>query len=105
MHSRKRSSVEQEIWAKLICYNFCEAIVHHVARTRQTRNDNAKPRKWDYKINFATAASICKAYLRGDSEIDVYRLISRFLIPIRPNRLSERNIKTQKAQPFLYRAA
>ena len=105
MHSRKRSSVEQEIWAKLITYNFCEAIVRHVARTRQERKDNDKQRKWDYKINFATAASICKAYLRGDSEISVCRLIGRYLIPIRPNRRSERNIKTQKAQPFLYRAA
>ena len=105
LHAKKRSFVDQEIWSKLILYNFCEAITRHISKTRQTGASNGLRRKWSYKVNFATAVSICKAFLKGDSEINVCRLIGRFLIPIRPNRHSERNIKVQSAKIFLYRAA
>lgn len=103
-HGRKREYVEQEAWAKLIVYNFCEAIARHIVVTRQSQN--GLRRKFDYKINFATAACICKAYLkRDDGEINPCRLIGRFLIPIRPDRTAPRKIKPQSAKSFLYRAA
>ena len=103
-HGRKRQFVEQEAWAKLIVYNFCEAITRHMAVTQQSRN--GLRRKYDYKINFATAACVCKAFLkRNDGEINPCRLIGRFLIPIRPNRSAPRKIKPQSAKSFLYRAA
>ena len=105
LHARKRPCVEQEIWSRLIVYNFCESITRHISSTRQSVRDIGMHRKWAYKINFATAVCICKAYLKGDSEIDVCRLIGRFLIPIRPSRLSVRNIAVQSARTFLYRAA
>ena len=100
-HGRKRQYVEQEIWARLTVYNFCEAITRH---TVAEKKDCAKH---DVKINFATSACICKAFLRqrdGD-EINVCRLIGRFLIPIRPGRSAPRNVKPQSAQSFIYRAA
>ena len=93
LHAKKRSFVDQEIWSKLILYNFCETITRHISKTRQTGASNSLRRKWSYKVNFATAVSICKAFLKGDSEINVCRLIS------------ERNIKIQSAKIFLYRAA
>lgn len=103
-HSKKRNYVEQEAWAKLIVYNFCEAITRHITITRQTESESQN--KFDYKINFATAACICKAYLKlNDGEINPCRLIGRFLIPIRPNRTAPRKIKSQSAKSFLYRAA
>ena len=103
-HCKKRQYVEQEIWARLVLYNFCEAITRHITVTRQTGKENAK--KFDYKINFATAACICRAFLkRSDGEINPCRLIGRFLIPIRPDRIAPRNIKPQSAKSFLYRAA
>ena len=103
-HCKKRDYVEQEAWEKLIVYNFCEAITRHIAVTRQT-GDESK-RKYDYKINFVTAACICRAYLkRDDGEINPCRLIGEFLIPIRPNRSAPKRIKPQSARSFLYRAA
>ena len=103
-HGKKREYIEQEIWAKLIVYNFCESIARHIAVTRQSRN--GVNRKYDYKINFATVACICKAFLkRDDGEINPSRLIGRFLIPIRPDRTAPRKMKTQSATSFLYRAA
>ena len=101
-HSRLRSNVEQEAWARLIVYNFCEAITRHIAVSRQSN----PRRKHDQKINFATAASICKAFLkRSDGDINPCRLIGRFLIPIRPDRSAPRRLKPQSAKTFLYRAA
>lgn len=103
-HSKKREYVEQEAWAKLIVYNFCEAITRHMAVTRQEKSGHKG--KHNYKINFATAACICKAFLKAnDDEINPCRLIGRFLIPIRPNRSAPRKIKSQSARSFLYRAA
>lgn len=101
-HARKRESVEQEAWARLIVYNFCEAITRHIAISKQNR----ERRKHDQIINFATAACICKAFLkRSDGEINPCRLIGRFLIPIRPDRSAPRHLKPQSAKTFLYRAA
>lgn len=103
-HCKKRQYVEQEIWARLVVYNFCEAITRHITVARQTGVEKA--RRHDYKINFATAACICKAFLkRGDGEINPCRLIGRFLIPVRPDRIAPRKIKPQSAKSFLYRAA
>lgn len=103
-HGKKRKYVEQEAWAKLIVYNFCESIARHIVVTRHMKN--GKKRKFDYKINFATAACICKAFLkRDDGEINPCRLIGRFLIPVRPDRTAPRKIKPQSARSFLYRAA
>ncbi len=103
-HFRKRDYVVQEAWARLIVYNFCEAITRHITVTHQGKKGKAG--KHDYKINFATAACICRAFLkRSDGEINPCRLIGKFLIPIRPNRAAPRKIKPQSAKSFLYRAA
>ncbi len=103
-HCRKRNFVMQEIWARLIVFNFCQAIIHHISLTRQT--GNTKNRIYAYKVNAATAISICKEFLkRGDGDINPCRLIGRFLTPVRPGRSEPRNLKAQSAKSFLYRAA
>ena len=56
-HSRIKELILQEIYARLILYNFCELIVSHTVV--QTRRET----KHSYKINFATAVNICKEYL------------------------------------------
>lgn len=108
-HCRKKEFIEQELYSRLTVYNFCEAITRHICVTRQTLQKRRKGGmcKYTYKINFATAVCICRAYLKenGGSEINVCRLIGRFLIPIRPNRKAARDIKEQYVKPFIYRAA
>ena len=102
-HGKKRLCVEQEAWAKLTVFNFCEAIARHITIPNESKNHK---RKHTHKINFATAACICKAVLRHhDGEIDMCKLISRFLIPIRPGRSAPRKMKPQSAKSFLYRGA
>ena len=99
-HSRKKQLVLQEIYAKLILFNFCEAIA---GRTIVHK----KGRKYAYKVNFSAAVSVCVEYLRqckqGSPLIKLDVMITRELIPIRPGRSSPRHIKARTAASFLYR--
>ena len=56
-HSKKREFIEQEIWARLILYNFCSIITNHV--TVQKRK-----RKYSYQINFTVAFNACHYFIR-----------------------------------------
>lgn len=58
-HSKIKEMILQEIYARLILYNFCEMVVSHAVV--QTRGATKHP----YKINFATAVNICKEYLEA----------------------------------------
>ena len=99
-HSRKKQLVLQEIYAKLILYNFSEAI------TRGVVIQNAE-RKYVYSINFTLAISLCVEFLRrckqGNPLIGLEDVLSRHLIPIRPGRSSPRYIRARTATSFLYR--
>ena len=98
-HSKKKELVLQEIYAKLILYNYCELITGSIAV-------NKKDRKYSYRINFSVAIAICTEYLRRSQSspaIDVVALISRELIPIRPGRHSPRYIRARTATTFQYR--
>ncbi len=77
-HSRKNEFIIQEVYARMILYNFCEMATNHViVRTRENT-------KHAYKINFATAANVCRTYLKsGGDENEMMLLIQRHLTPIR----------------------
>ena len=79
-HSRIKELILQEIYARLILYNFCELIVSHTVV--QTRRET----KHSYKIYFATAVNICKEYLKhGGGETEKMLLIQKYLTPICPD--------------------
>ncbi|MBP5168231.1 MAG: IS4 family transposase [Oscillospiraceae bacterium] len=101
-HSKKPDYIKQEIWARLILYNFCEAIT---ARTIM-RQSNRK-RKHSYQLNYTRAIHICRFFLsiRKGAPPDVEFLISRELLPVRPGRTDPRKVKPQAAVSFLYRVA
>jgi len=102
-HSYKPELIMQEIWARLITYNFTEAMIN------STIVKKAK-RKHSYKVNFSVAAHVCRVFLRYHSEenpIDVMALLARELIPIRDNRKYNRlqTAHFRKPRYFIYRAA
>ena len=83
-HSKKYKYICQEVWARLILYNFCSVISVHVAVEKKA------DWKHEMQINYTTALKICHTFLRfnkcnGDPP-DVESLISCRLQPIRPNR-------------------
>lgn len=99
-HSGKRDFILQEIYARLILYNFCEIVtMHAVVKTKENS-------KHVYKINFATAVNICKAYLKGGSgETEIMLLIQRHLTPIRTDRKYALRLRPKRNRDFVYRLA
>ena len=101
-HSKKYDYIIQEIWARLILYNFCEAIT-----IRTVNPESNRPRKHLYQLNYTRAIHICRFFLsiRKGAPPDVESLISRELLPVRPGRSDPRKVKFQSAVSFLYRVA
>lgn len=101
-HSKKVKYIKQEIWARLILYNFCEVITTSVV-VKQKKNW-----KYLYQLNYSRAIGICHYFIRIKKEKappDIELLISRELLPIRTGRSDPRKVKPKSAISFLYRAA
>lgn len=98
-HAKKVEYIYQEIFARMIMYNFTEMIISHVILEN-------KSRKHAYQANFSTAAHICRQYFRGNvPPPTVETLIARLILPIRPGRSVPRNLLPKKATSFYYRVA
>ena len=98
-HSKKVTCIHQEIYAHLIMYNFAEMITSHVVIDK-------KPRKYTYKANFTVAVHMCRLFFWNKaSSPSLEAIISRNLIPIRPDRHRTRNLTVKVFHGFLYRVA
>ena len=98
-HSKKVEYIMQEIYARLILYNYCELITMHVIIQQ-------KGTKHVYQMNYTIAIHICRYFLRNDiSPPDVETLIQKNLLPVRPGRSDPRKVKPKSAVSFLYRVA
>lgn len=84
----------------MLLYNFCELVTaHSVVQT-------AENVKHVYKIDFATAVNICRAYLKnGGDETEIMLLIQRHLTPVRPNPKYPINLHPKRNRDFMYRTA
>ena len=98
-HSKKVEYILQEIFARLIMYNFSELITSHVVIEK-------KDRKYEYKVNFSVAVHICREFLLSiNIPPDIESLIARYITPIRPGRSGPREMKVKQAISFMYRIA
>jgi hypothetical protein len=98
-HSKKVEFILQEIFARLVMYNFSELITLHVVIEK-------KDRKYEYKVNFSVAAHICREYFLGKmTPPNIEALISRYITPIRPGRSRPRNMIAKSIISFMYRVA
>lgn len=99
-HSKSKEFILQEIYSKLILYNFCELIIGSVVIPQ-------KDRKYQYRINFDVAIGICVEYLRRKHNkttlFNIEYLIAKHLTPIRPTRCSPRYLRARTANTFQYR--
>lgn len=101
-HSKKVEYIKQEVWARLILYNFCEIITTRVAVQQKA------DRKHLYQLNYTRAIKICCYFISLKKEKappDVEYLISRELLPVRTGRSDPRKVKPQSSVSFLYRVA
>lgn len=100
-HSKKVELITQEIYAKLILYNFCSIIVTHT-QIPQTATQH------EYKLNFSAASHTCKKFLADFPDLsppNVEAILCRFTLPIRLDRHNPREVKTCSAVGFAYRLA
>lgn len=101
-HARKVDYIKQEVFARLLLYNYCELITTHVVQQMQDK-DKTK------QVNFTIAIYICREYLRQRRNLsppDVIKLIEKHILPVRPGRKGPRKaIKPQASVSFLYRVA
>ena len=100
-HSKKVEHINQEIFAKLTMYNFCEIITTNVV-IKQTE------RKYIYQVNFTIAISVCLRYFKSKVDIpsiDVEALIQMNILPVRKGRSDPRKVKHKSHVSFTYRVS
>ena len=101
LHASKPDFVCQEVWARLIAYNFTIAVINCVVIPVSSR-------KFSYKISVAAAVFACKEFIRDALTLHTFNiaaLLAREIIPIRPDRRFSR-LKTahfRKPAYFIYR--
>lgn len=98
-HSKKSEHILQEIFARLIIYNFSELVTSHIAIRK-------KKRKLLYKINFSVAVYSCRNLLLGRyAPKCVEAVISKHILPFRPNLSKPRKLRNIPPASFSYRVA
>lgn len=96
--SNKTEYVTQEIWARMILFNFCMQIARHI-----------KPRKvhskYDYQLNYDDAMKTCHYYLRlsYDKDFNLEVLIRSSILPISPGQSFGRHKLQTIPLKFAYR--
>ncbi len=98
-HAKKVEHIYQEVFARLIMYNFTELITSPVIFLKADC-------KYAYRANFTVAVHVCRQFLLGNvSPPVVEAAISRNVSSIRPGRSSPRNMTGSHTVSFTYRVA
>jgi hypothetical protein len=103
-HAKRQESIIQEVFARMILYNFAEMMTSHVVISQM---DKRHP----YQVNFTVAVHVCRHFLRSREDEpppDVEALIRKNILPIRPIRpgqMNTRKIRYKSAVSFVYRVA
>ncbi len=98
-HSKKADFIMQEIYARLIMYNFSMIIAMNVCIKQNSK-------VYAYQINYTEAIYICKHFIRcRESPLNIEALIGKSILPVRPDREYIRKIKYQSSVSFIYRVA
>lgn len=105
VHSKQENSILQEIYARLVMYNFSMSIT---LKTPIKLKGKEKDLKHHLQVNFTQATKICLHFFkfRGlEPTYDIEATIRRFLLPIRPNRQRQRIAVSTTVVSFNYRLA
>ena len=96
-HTKKAEYISQEVFARLIMYNFSELITSNLIIQKDKR-------KFVYKANFSRVVAVLRKYLLGDiSPPDLEAHITRSIVPVRPDRKQKREVHTNTYIGFTYR--
>lgn len=97
-HAKKRKSIQQEIYARLIIYNLSQRVIQEIKVPK-------KKAKYLYQINFTRAFHIIREFLhkKTGEKSPVEGLIAKEILPIRPGRKETRHVSPKKVVYFNYR--
>ena len=96
-HSIKRPFLTQEIYAKLILYNYISLLISCVEL------DNKKL-KYEYKVSFKDAITVGRDFLLDKIKTsEVIPLLKSYTIPVRPNRKYPRKMRSQRLRTLQHR--
>lgn len=100
LHSRKAEFVMQEIYGKVILFNFSKSIMSAIEVVKKEN------RKYHYKLNVRMGIEICKKFWCGLEETaPIEELLLKYLVPIREERHLPRKPTIQSVIPFQNRIA
>lgn len=101
-HAKNRESIKQEIYARLLFYNFSERIIRKV-KPKVPK----KSRKYLYAINSTRAFHNIRIFLKrkrgGQRPPDIESIIANEIEPVRPGRSDPRKVRQQSPVCFFYR--
>ena len=97
LHSKKRNLIEQEIYAKMLLYNFCSRITNGIDIAKRKR-------KYEYQLNFVRAFHIIREHLKK-VKVPTYicDILAKEILPVRRNRQNKRKLKPKVPVSFNYR--
>ena len=96
-HSVRRDFIIQEIYARIILYNFTQLILATVSIPE-------KRTKYNYMISVSDAIAICRDFLIQRWTHDkLEKSLLRYLIPVKPGRAFPRKVRSKRYIPFTNR--
>ena len=97
-HAKKADHILQEVFARLIMYNFSAYISACVVIQRNG--------KYPSQVNFSAAVHLCRNFFLGNvSPPDLEALLAKFVLPIRAGRSAPRRPSAKSAVSFQHRLA
>lgn len=95
-HSKKEEFIIQEIYAKLLMYNFSQAVISHMQLEKVYK-------KYAYQVNHTLAQLLCMESLKLKTPINIEYILAQSLLPLRPNRSFYRAYQRDYGVSLLYR--
>ena len=104
LHSANRELIIQEVFAKLIMYNFASLLHAYASAAKEALNRCAKT-KYRYKLYFDDVVPIARELIKQPSEDEKTKaLLLRHLTAVKMVESSARRIKSQTVKPLNNRA-
>ena len=102
-HAKKSDSILQEIYSRMVMYNFSQLVTNSA---KIKRPKSKRGRKFAYKINFSQSVQICREFLRNKIKCrDVIELIEKYILPIRSGKDHPRTNSPRREIYFNFRLA
>ena len=102
-HAKKSDSILQEIYSRMVMYNFSQLVTNSA---KIKRPKSKRGRKFAYKINFSQSVQICREFLRNKIKCrDVMELIEKYILPIRGGKDHPRTNSPRREIYFNFRLA